>query len=116
MFGSNESGIHGAGAASLANKKFGAIFNLGFGSAGQTFAIPTKDWNIQTLPINIIKFYIERFIECAVIDSEHTYLVTEIGCGLAGYKSNDIAPLFEKAKYIENIHLPESFWQILNNE
>lgn len=62
VFGSNESGIHGAGAANLAYKKFGATLGQGFGMSARTFAIPTKDWNIGVLPISAIRFYVDRFI------------------------------------------------------
>lgn len=113
VFGSNESGKHGAGAAALAYKKFGAVWGKGFGLWGDTFAIPTKDLNIQTLSIDEIRIYVNMFQSIAKDCSDLTFLVTEIGCGLAGYTPKDIAPLFYRSINIENIHLPESFWNIL---
>lgn len=112
VFGSNESGIHGAGAASKA-LEFGAEMYQGFGMSSNTFAIPTKDWQIKTLPLNEVGFYVSRFIEFAKLYPELTFLVTAIGCGLAGYKVGDIAPLFKEAIKYDNIYLPQSFWNYL---
>lgn len=61
-FGSNESGIHGAGAARVAVQHYGAVYGVGYGHQGNSFAVPTKDWEIQTLPFDVVKVYIERFI------------------------------------------------------
>ncbi len=107
-FGSNESGIHGAGAAFTA-LKWGAIKGRAFGLQGQTFAIPTKDWKIDTLPLDSIDNYVQRFIDLAIFHRHFNFLVTEIGCGLAGYKPSDIAPMFADALFTDNIYLPESF-------
>jgi hypothetical protein len=114
VFGSNEAGIHGAGAARMAHKLFGAEMGKGFGIAGQTYAIPTKDYNIKTLSIDAIEIYVEAFIEEAKNYPYLTFLVTEIGCGLAGWMPKDIAPMFKGAS--ENIILPESFWKVINQE
>lgn len=114
VFGSNTAGIHGAGAALLAYKKFGAKLGVGFGLEGRSFALPSKDNDIKTMPLANIKNYIDMFIQFAKDKSNLTFLVTEIGCGLAGYKPEDVAPLFEKAVEVENIHLPERFWNVLN--
>ena len=108
VFGSNESGIHGAGAAAFAQRKFGAVRGQGFGLAGQTFAIPTKDWSIQSLPLENIEFYVQRFIAFAEIESEFEFLVTKIGCGLAGFTIEQIAPMFS-GEMPSNIILPEEF-------
>lgn len=113
VFGSNEAGIHGAGAAKTAIK-WGAAYGVGFGLSAMTYAIPTKDRAIETLPLNEIQFYISMFIEEARVYTEYTFLVTEIGCGLAGYTPEDIAPLFREATLIPNIRLPEKFWNVLN--
>ena len=113
VFGSNESGIHGAGAAKTA-LSFGAQIGVGFGHKGQTFAIPTKDWRVGKLDIKYIKSYVERFIDYAALMKPYIFLVTEIGCGLAGYTPKEIAPLFKKAKDIPNIYLPEKFWKYYN--
>lgn len=111
VFGSNEAGIHGTGAAKQA-LKFGAKMGIGIGANGNTYAIPTKDKSIKTLPLSKIKEYIDNFIEHTDIHP-YTFLVTRIGCGLAGYTPEDIAPLFRKATTKENIYLPIEFWNIL---
>ena len=112
VFGSNEVGRHGAGAAKTA-LRWGAKRGQGIGLQGQTYGIPTKDSSIKTLGLGKIRKYVTEFIEFAQSKHELTFLVTEIGCGLACYKPEDIAPMFEKAINIVNIHLPESFWKIL---
>jgi hypothetical protein len=95
VFGSNEAGIHGAGAAAFAYHKLGAKLHQGVGLSGQTYAIPTKDFNIKTLPLVEIAYYIKAFLEFASKNTNKTFFVTKIGCGLAGYKDDDIAPMFE---------------------
>ena len=112
VFGSNEAGRHGKGAAKLA-LGWGAKRGQGIGLYGQTYGIPTKDGNIKTLSLGKIRKYVNEFIEFAVENPQLVFLVTEIGCGLAGYTPDNISPLFENCKNIENIHLPESFWKIL---
>ncbi len=119
IVGTNESGIHGAGAALQAWQHFGAQTGQGFGPAGLktfgTFAIPTKDWKVQTLPLETIKFYVTRFIHFAKHKPNLKFLVTEIGCGLAGYTPEDIAPMFKTALYLDNVVLPESFIKVLED-
>lgn len=110
VFGSNESGIHGAGAALLATNEFGAKLGQGFGFSVQSFAIPTTNWQIRTLDKERIDFYVDRFIEYAELHPELTFYVTEIGCGLAGYEPKDIAPMFYWAKQLKNVYLPARFW------
>ena len=103
VFGSNEAGVHGAGAARFALNKKGAILGQPFGMQGNSFAIPTKDKTIRhTLPLDEIKVYVNRFIDFArtQTDRRHApliYQVTCIGCGLAGLKHEDIAPMFRMA-------------------
>ncbi len=111
-FGSNEAGRHGKGAAKQA-LRWGAIYFRGVGMQGQTYAIPTKDKNIKTLPLAKIQVYVEEFIDFAITHPELTFLVVEIGCMLAGYKPEQIAPLFKRAIDVENIHLPRSFWMVI---
>lgn len=94
VFGSNESGIHGKGAAKDAYDLFEAKWGLGFGQHGNTFAIPTKDWNIKRLPLDDIQFYVNRFLKYTETKPNLKFLVTPIGCGYAGYKPQDIAPMF----------------------
>jgi hypothetical protein len=115
VFGSNESGIHGGGAARTASFKFKAQMGVGFGKTGQCFAIPTKDWSVETLPLEVIEFYVKRFIDYAKKNTKYKFLVSEIGCGLAGYCPEHIAPFFKNALELENVYLPESFYNILNN-
>lgn len=115
VFGSNESGIHGGGAARLANDKFGAIWGEPEGEFGQTYAIPTKDKTVRnTLSLEQIHEYVDKFISHAKNNPDKIYLVTEIGCGLAGLTPREVAPLFAKAVGVSNISLPSKFWKILN--
>lgn len=109
VFGSNLSGMHGGGAARLAYQKFGAIWGQGVGLQGQSYGIPTMQGGVDT-----IKPYVDEFIEFAKTHPQLKFLVTEIGCGIAGFSVEEIAPLFEQAIDVENIYLPERFWLVLN--
>jgi hypothetical protein len=109
VFGSNLSGMHGGGAARLAYQKFGAIWGQGVGLQGQSYGIPTMQGGVDT-----IKPYVDEFIEFAKTHPQLNFLVTEIGCGIAGFSVEEIAPLFEQAIEVENIYLPERFWLVLN--
>lgn len=111
VFGSNLQGYHGGGAARLAMNQWGAVWGQGTGLQGQTYAIPTMQGGIGT-----IRPYIDQFIKFAQNDPERTFLVTEIGCGIAGFRPADIAPLFKNATNIPNIWLPQRFWEILQKE
>lgn len=111
VFGSNLAGIHGAGAAALAHKKFGAEMRIGVGITGQCYAIPTKDHFIKTMALGQIRPYATAFLKYAARHPEKEFLVTKIGCGLAGYTSTDIAPMFVGAG--TNVILPEEFALIL---
>lgn len=114
VFGSNQSGRHGKGAAKTA-LGWGAVYGQAEGLQGRTYGIPTKDSSIRrTLSVSEIEPYVKRFIEYATDHPELTFLVTEIGCGLAGLKPKEIAPLFSEAITIENIHLPRRFWRRIN--
>ena len=112
VFGSNEAGRHGKGAAQTA-LRFGATIGIGNGISGQTYGIPTKNSKIRTLGQTRINKYVEEFIEYAREHRDKVFLVTEIGCGLAGYSPYDIAPMFEDVMYLENVYLPENFWNVL---
>ena len=113
VFGSNLSGRHGKGAAKTA-LGWGAKWGQATGLQGRTYGIPTKDASIRrTLTVIEIKPFVDEFIDFAKNNPDMTFLVTEIGCGLAGHKQKDIAPLFVNAVNIENIHLPEKFWHKL---
>ena len=108
VFGSNLAGMHGGGAARIARLHFGAVMGKGVGLQGQSYAIPTMQGGVET-----IRPYVEEFIIFAHQHPELHFLVTPIGCGIAGFEAEDIAPLFEKAKEMKNISLPESFWEVI---
>ena len=97
VFGSNEAGRHGAGAARVAYEKHGARWGKGFGHYGDSFAIPTKSPSIETLELNTIRKYVEAFLQYAAAHKDLTFKVTRIGCGLAGYTDQEIAPMFWEA-------------------
>lgn len=113
VFGSNEAGIHGKGAALQALKYFGAISGIGFGPQGNSFAIPSKNSELKTLSLGTIRYYIARFKEYVTEHPDKIFLVTKIGCGLAGYQPKDIAPLFLNLITNKNVYLPKEFWEIL---
>jgi hypothetical protein len=94
VFGSNLAGVHGAGAAKWARHNRGAIFGIGVGRCGQSYAIPTKDEYLQTLPLTTVNGHIVKFLEYTSALTATQFQVTQLGCGLAGYKPKDIAPLF----------------------
>lgn len=108
VYGSNRASRHGKGAALLAVKKFGAIYGK-VGFAGQSYGISTKDEHLRTLPLCEIAKEIQTFIEFVKSNNDKVFLVTQIGCGLAGYSPKDIAPLFFVDKVPENVYLPEAF-------
>lgn len=108
VFGSNLQGMHCGGAARTAVQKFGAIMGQGEGMQGQSYAIPTMQGGVET-----IKPYVDRFIELACEWDQTTFYVTRIGCGIAGFTDEEIAPLFDKAFDLYNVRLPESFVKII---
>jgi hypothetical protein len=113
VFGSNLSGSHGGGAARTAHKHFGAKWGKGIGASGRCYAIPTKATHAsRTLSLSEIKSFIDQFILHAIDNPDQVFLVTKIGCGLAGYSEKDIAPLFTAARTIPNIILPIEFHQL----
>lgn len=113
VFGSNQSGRHGKGAAKTA-LGWGAIWGQAEGLQGRTYGIPTKNSSItRTLDLDEIKPYVDRFIQFAKENPKLIFLVTEVGCGLAGLRPKDVAPFFKEAVNIENIHLSSKFWQKL---
>jgi hypothetical protein len=107
VFGSNLAGKHGKGAAKDALLYWGAKYGVGFGLTGNSYAIPTKGHDLDVLPIGEIESRVERFIGFAAANPKITFLVTAIGCGLAGYSPKDIAPMFKNAP--RNCVLPEEF-------
>lgn len=108
VFGSNLNGAHLGGAARVAYSKFGAKWGEGVGLQGQSYAIPTMQGGVNT-----IKPYVDQFIAFAKEHPELTFYVTRIGCGIAGFKDEEIAPLFENAKELSNVSLPKTFWNYL---
>ena len=111
VFGSNLEGSHGGGAAAIAARKFGAIWGKGVGLQGQSYGIPTMHGGISA-----IKPYVDEFIEFAKNNPDLDFLVTRIGCGIAGFREEEIAPLFKSATPLENVFLPDSFWDIIQKK
>lgn len=110
VFGSNLAGSHGGGAARLAYNRFGAIWGQGVGLQGQSYAIPTMQGGVET-----IKPYVDEFIAFAKEHNTLNFLVTRIGCGIAGFRDEEIAPLFKDALGIDNIVLPKEFVECLED-
>ena len=108
VFGSNLEGLHGGGAALLAYERFGAVWGQGAGLQGKSYGIPTMHGGIDT-----IAPYVDEFIAFAREHRELKFLVTEIGCGIAGFTVGEMAPLFKDAMDEENIYLPQRFIDIL---
>lgn len=104
VFGSNLAGMHGGGAAYTAFKQFGAVMGCGNGFRGRSYAIPTMHGGVED-----IRPYVDEFIAFAADHQEKFFYVTRIGCGIAGFKDREIAPLFSAALALENVCLPESF-------
>ncbi|WP_244832353.1 hypothetical protein [Caballeronia sp. TF1N1] len=114
VFGSNEAGVHGAGAAQTARIVHGAMMGCGYGHVSNSFAIPTKDRTIQhTLSLDTIEKYVQGFIAYATGRPNLTFQVTRIGCGLAGLKDVDVAPLFFGVP--ENCFFDEKWRQYLGD-
>ena len=110
VFGSNLAGAHGGGAARLAYNRFGAIWGQGVGLQGQSYAIPTMQGGVET-----IKPYVNDFIRFAKAHPEKKFLVTKIGCGIAGFTIDEIAPLFYHAIDCKNVVLPREFDDIVQD-
>ena len=110
VFGSNLAGSHGGGAARLAFNRFGAIWGQGVGLQGQSYAIPTMQGGVET-----IKPYVDEFIKFVKQHPELKFLVTRIGCGIAAFTPNEIAPLFNDAIDVENVILPKDFVDVLSS-
>ena len=107
VFGSNLAGRHGAGAAVEAHHVHGAVWGVGCGRSGNAYAIPTKDREIRTLPLGEIQGYVNDFIGYTNAHPDLAFKVTRIGCGLAGYTDDQIAPFFAGAP--ENCILPKGW-------
>jgi len=115
VFGSNELGRHGAGAAKVAATRYDAVYGVGVGPTGRAYAIPTKSrpsrGTRDTLPLHKIAGYVADFLKHAAANPTDRFLVTRIGCGLAGYTDEQIAPLFKPAP--ENVQLPLAWHTIV---
>ena len=109
VFGSNLAGRHGGGAARAALNRFGAVWGQGVGLQGQSYAIPTMQGGVET-----IKPYVDEFIDFARSHTGLKFYITRIGCGIAGFKDEEIAPLFKEASGVDNIILPRSFSDLIN--
>ncbi len=107
VFGSNIQGSHGGGAAWFAHKQFGAEWGVGEGLTGRTYALPTMEGEAA------LKVAVDHFIACAKEHPELTFLVTAVGCGIAGYTPHEVAPLFKESLTLENVYLPQGFVDIL---
>lgn len=111
VFGSNYGGRHSKGAALDARRSFGAVYGVGEGLMGWAYGIPTKPHDVRLrLSLRQIQLHVNVFLDYTMIRPELTFLVTEIGCGLAGYSPEDIAPLFRRAVDLPNVWLPARFW------
>lgn len=116
VFGSNQSGRHGKGAAKKA-LTWGAIWGQAEGLQGRTYGIPTKNKSVKRiLSVKEIQPYVDRYIEFCKQHPEMIFWTTEIGCGLSKYKPKHIAPLFEAAIPVQNICFTERFWHKLIKE
>lgn len=113
VFGSNLAGRHGKGAA-LEARKWGAVYGQAKGAQGRTYAIPTKDSTIKNaLPVEEIGNYVQEFIAHAKENPSKIFYVTEVGCHLAGYSYSLMVPLWKEALEVDNIYLPEVFYNYL---
>ena len=108
VFGSNLKGMHGGGAARVAYDKFGAVWGQGVGMQGQSYAIPTMHGGTD-----VIAPYVDEFIQYAKDHPEKKFLVTPVGCGIAGFSNEEIAPLFKAAVAMENVSLPNGWREII---
>ncbi|MDE5772945.1 MAG: hypothetical protein K2H86_00630 [Muribaculaceae bacterium] len=109
VFGSNLAGHHAGGAARVARERFGAIEGQGVGLQGSSYAIPTMQGGVET-----IKPYVDDFTDFAYECDQNTFYVTRIGCGIAGFTDEEIAPLFRRARHLYNVRLPKSFVEIID--
>jgi hypothetical protein len=109
VFGSNLAGMHGGGAARMAHMLFDAEMGVGVGPTGQCYAIPTMQGGVDT-----IRPYVDEFIKYAELHPELLFRVTRIGCGIAGFSNEEIAPLFKAACEMENVSLPNGWREIIS--
>ena len=111
VFGSHLNGYHAGGAARVAFEKFGAVWGQGVGLQGRSYAIPTMQGGVDT-----IKPYVSEFYDFAVMRPEYKFLVTRIGCGIAGFTPEEIAPLFTSVIELNNVVLPKDFVDVIHEK
>ena len=111
VFGSNLAGRHGKGAALTARQRYGAVYGQGEGLQGRSYAIPTKDYQLKSLPLTSIENHVKVFLDFARSRPHWIFNVTRIGCGLAGYSDWQIAPMFREAP--KNCILPIDWHHVL---
>ena len=107
VFGSNLAGVHGAGAAKAAMQHYGAKYGVGIGMTGRSYALPTKDLNIETLPLKSIANQIQALKQVILVHRDKEFFITRVGCVLAGYSDEDIAPMFKG--FPSNCDFPETW-------
>ena len=112
VFGSNLRGRHGCCAAKYALDYKGALWGKGEGLQGNSYAIPTKDKQIKTLPLYAVEFYVNRFIAFAKLRPDLIFQLSAIGCGAAGFHPNQVAPLFVDAPI--NVLLPDPAYDLMS--
>ena len=118
VFGSNNKGEHKGGAAFIAYKKFGARWGVGEGRVGQSYAIPTLDWEVDEFGHTKVsemqlRLSVSSFVAHAKSNPGYNFLVTPIGCGIAGWNEEIVAPMFSECKTMKNVYLPKSFLSLL---
>ena len=114
VFGSNLLGIHKKGAALTALQKYGAILGQGIGLQGNSYAIPTKENHRRSLDLISINKFVADFLSYASYTPQDCYMVTPIGCGLAGWRPEHIAPMFHRVFDLKNVKLPKEFVPFLS--
>ena len=107
VFGSNIQGMHMGGAARVAMERFGAVWGVGEGLQGQSYALPTMEG------IESLEKAVARFVEFARQHPELRFLITAVGCGIAGYTAEQVAPFFKSVIDLQNVYLPQSFWDVI---
>jgi hypothetical protein len=112
VFGSNLAGRHGRGAALIARQRHGAVYGVGVGRQGGSYAIPTKGRQLEVLPLSVIEGHVRTFIVYAAQHPDLCFVVTPIGTGLAGYRHDQIAPMFADAATLANVRLPDEWLRL----
>ncbi len=112
VFGSNKRGIHGAGAAKYAHKHHGAVMGVGEGPTGNSYALPTKGYEIEVISLEEIQESVNNFLEYAKANPDKNFKVTQVGCGLGGYTPEQIAPLF-RGVWLPNLYFDTAWHNFL---